>query len=170
MRNLLSARKYQMLSVLLLGVVLAESGVLFLTVREARIDSSPSGPSDVPLPPQSTLVRTEDIVTDQLHVWYYTVPHISEDGVLAFYQSRLPHQGWQCFAAMASTSLEQNGQPISGSGRYITAKREHTEVQINSGSMAYGESILGSQLEPMLAPGAVALKVSLEPVQSATCQ
>jgi hypothetical protein len=157
------------LSALLLVVVLAESGVLFLTVRAARSASSPSGPSEVPLPPQSTLVRTEDIVTDQLQVWYYTVPHISEDAVLAFYQARLPHQGWQCFAAMASTSLEQNGQPISGSGRYITAKRGHTAVQINSGSMAYGETILGSQLEPMLAPGAVALKVALVPVQSATC-
>jgi hypothetical protein len=169
MKDRLWSRRYQLLSALLLLVVLAENGVLLLAQRHAGMSGTPTGPSDIPLPPHSTLVRTEDIISDHLQVWYYVVPHFSEDAVLAFYQSRLPPQGWHCFAAMTLTSLEQNGQLLTGSGRYVTAERGRTEVQINSGSLAYGETILGSQLEPMLDPGAVALKVSLEPTQATTC-
>jgi hypothetical protein len=169
MKDRLWARRYQVLSALLLILVLAETAVLVGALRDASMSASPASPPDIPLPPQSTLVRTEDVLTDQLQVWYYTVQHSSENAVLAFYHSRLPQEGWRCFASMATTSVEQNGQPITGSGQYITAKREHTELQINSGSMAFGETILGSQLEPMLAAGAVALKISLEPAQTTAC-
>jgi hypothetical protein len=162
-------KRYQVLSALLLIVVLAESGILFLVPRQAGTQVSPPSPSGIPLPPDSTLVRTEDVITDHLQVWYYTIPHFSEDAVLAYYRSRLSRQGWRCFTSMGSINNEQNGQPLSGSGMYITAMRDHTRLQINSGSMAYGESILGSLLEPMLDPGAVALKVSLEPVETTIC-
>jgi hypothetical protein len=150
-------------------VVLAESGILVLAPRQAGTQVSPPSSPGIPVPPDSTLVRTEDVITDHLQVWYYTVPHFSEDAVLAYYRSRLSGQGWRCFTWMASINNEQNGKPLTGSGMYITATRDHSRLQINSGNMAYGESILGSLLEPMLDPGAVALKVSLEPVGSTTC-
>lgn len=150
---------------MLLAVVLVESAVLLVRQAPTPVNAVAQPPSTIPLPAGATLARTENLLTEHIQSWYYNVPHFSEDAVLAFYRVQLAQHAWHCFASMASTNMQQGGQPITGTGMYITAVRGATKVTINSGSLAYGETILGDMLDP----DAVALKISIEPAQQVPC-
>jgi hypothetical protein len=165
-RAALAARgTYQAMALVLLAIVLAESAVLLVRQAPAPMNAVAQLPPTIPLPAGAALARTEDLLTEHIQSWYYNVPHFSEDAVLAFYRAQLAQHAWRCFASMASTNIQQGGQPITGTGMYITAVRGATKVVINSGSMAYGETILGDMLDP----DAVALKISIEPAQQTFC-
>jgi hypothetical protein len=78
----------------------------------------------------------------------------------------LAQHAWRCFASLASTNIQQ-GWPADHRHGYVHYRRSRVfKVAINSGSMAYGETILGDRLDP----GAVALKISTEPAEQASCQ
>ncbi|HKB46695.1 MAG TPA: hypothetical protein VKC57_03300 [Ktedonobacterales bacterium] len=166
LRVVLAARgTYQVVTLVLLAVVLVESAVLLVRQAPAPVNAVAQLPSTIPLPVGAALARTDDLLTEHIQNWYYDVPHFSEDAVLAFYRAQLAQHAWRCFASMASTNIQQAGQPITGTGMYITAVRGATKVMINSGSLAYGGTILGDTLDP----DAVALKISIEPAQQTPC-
>lgn len=160
--------KYQLLSLLLLIAVIVEGGLLIAThnarPRAAAGLSSPP-PPDIPLPPHSTLTRTENLLSEGSQNWYYSVADSSEATIVAFYHQSLKAGAWTCVSATASTNIQRQGQPVSGTGVYITALRNGVKVELDSGSLDYGSSILNDRLDS----GAVALRITLEPAKGAGC-
>lgn len=156
-----AGKPFQALSLVLFVALLAESSFLVWNLAHPGGDPAPN----VPVPAHSALSRTEHLLTQQAWNWYYSVPQDTEHGVLAFYQPLLQADGWKCITTMGTTNPQQRGQPVTGAGMFITAVRGATKVEVNAGTLAYGESILGDMLDP----GAVALKLTLEPAQAGEC-
>lgn len=161
----LRGHEWRAAALALLVVVVVESGALALGVGSPSGSGALAGPPHIPLPAHSTLLRTENLLTEQSQAWYYSVANFSEDQILSYYQAQAKRLGWRCFDSLASTQIQQGGQPVSGTGMYITAVTGKVKIQLNSGSLEYGSGIAGDRLDD----GAVALKVVLEPAGKATC-
>jgi hypothetical protein len=165
MRIAWAGKPLQALSLVLFVALLVESSFLVWNLAHPSGDPALQGPPNIPIPAHSTLSRTENLVTQQARNWYYSVPQFSVHDVQSFYQPRLQADGWKCITSMESINPQQQGQPVAGAGIFITAVRGTTKVEVNAGTLAYGESIL----DDMLDPGAVALKLTMEPAQAGEC-
>lgn len=146
-------------------LILAGSGGYLLHGNTHAVNSDRQVPSYAPVPGESTLLRTENFLSNGKQNWYFAVPQMTENEVIAFYKTQLPHQGWRCFTAMTSTNMTYYNQPLSGTSVYMTAIRGTTKAQIYVGDQDYGAFLLGDDVPA----GAIALKISLEPAKNAPC-
>ena len=150
---------------LCLLVALAGVGGYLIHPTPAPAPSDSQVPAFVPLPAQASLVRTERFLKENIQNWYYSVPRLSEEAAIAFYQSQLPQKGWKCVTSMTNTNMSYYGQVFSGTGVYITALRGSSKAQIYVGDQGYGAWLLQDDLPD----GAIALRFSLEPAKNAAC-
>ena len=165
MRKRLRGREWQAACVALLLIALVEGGLLF-THGASSSDGMPSSPPHIPLLAHATLLRTENVVSDQpSQTWYYSVPKFSVEDVLPFYRAQATHLGWRCFTSLATTQAQQGGKPLTGTGMYITAISGDTLIQINTGSLDYGGAIVGDRLDD----GSIGLKIALEAADHVPC-
>lgn len=146
-------------------VILAGSGGYLLHGNTAAASGTQPVPTFVPVPANSALVRTENILTSGTHNWYFTVPQLTEDAGVALYRAQLAHQGWRCFTVMTSTNMTYYGQPMTGTSVYMTAIRGATLAQIYLGDQDYGAFLVGDDVPA----NAIGLKLSLEPAKKTTC-
>jgi len=114
--------------------------------------SSASGPTCVPLPPNTTFVTRPDD-----HSWDYTVSQTTVDQVISFFQAQLPTKGWRCFNSETLT-LTINGVTLSGNDAVGGATLENVDLSIEAGTGDYA-TLLG--VSPF--SGDVGLKLSLTP-------
>ena len=158
-------RRIAQIVVLCVLVALAGIGGYFLHRAPAAASSDSQTPPSMPVPAHASLVRTETYLNEHVQNWYYTVPQLSVEEGMAFYQSQLPQMGWTCVTTMTNTNIIYAGQMLSGTGVYITALRGATEAQIYMGDQGYGAWLLQYKLPDT----AIGLKVSLEPAENQTC-
>jgi len=153
------------LLVIIILVVLVGGGGFLLGKNAGSAKADNATPPNTPLPAHTTLTRTETYFIDNVQNWYYSVAHGSEDTLIAFYQTQLPKQGWRCVAAMKTTHMTYYGQPLAGTGVYISAQRGTTKAQIYMGDQEYGAFLLSDDLPA----AAIALKLSYEPSKATSC-
>ncbi len=158
--------RQQIITVLAAVLVIAIGAGGYLIGRNtAPATAAAHTPPNVALPPHATLTRTETYFIDNVQNWYYSVATSSEDTLIAFYQARLPQDGWRCVTAMKTTHMTYYGQTLAGTGVYLTALRGTTKAQIYLGDHEYGAFLLSDDLPD----GATALKLSFEPTKATTC-
>ncbi len=122
-------------------------------------------PSFVPLPMHASLVRFETFLKEHIQNWYYTIPQLSEDEGLTFFQTQLPQHGWQCVNWTTNTNMSFYGQALSGTSIYLTALRGNSKAQVYLGDQEYAAWLIQDDVPE----GAIALKISLEPAENAPC-
>lgn len=165
MRRRVRGHGWQVVSLALLVIVLVESGLLATQPSSTATVMTPRGPANVPLPPHSTLARTQILIDEGSQEWDYSVAGSSVDTVLSYYQAQTKRLGWRCYSSMTMLNNQQGGQPISGVGVYISAVHAGTKIQVVSGDLIYGSNLVG---EP-LATGSVGLRIVLEPADATAC-
>lgn len=122
-------------------------------------------PSYVGLPAHAQLVWYDTYLEARQQDWNYAVAGATNNSLTAFYQARLPRDGWECIRATTSTDITRNGTAFSGASVYITALRGDTKAQIYTADQGYGAYLLQGDLPA----NAVALRISLETEDHAPC-
>ncbi|MBA3824975.1 MAG: hypothetical protein H0X24_13900 [Ktedonobacterales bacterium] len=161
----LAQRPQWLVVVVLLLLLFAGTVGYLLHGGNGAVGGDAALPSTVPLPAHPTLTRAEHFVVDQTFNWYYSVPTMDDETISAFYRTQLPRHGWQCVMAMKSLNSTLYGKQFTASSIYITAFNHGTKLQLYTAGGDYGAYLL----EDDVPDDAVALKISLEPAQDATC-
>jgi hypothetical protein len=146
-----------LLMVAVIAAVIGSSALINHSTTCALGIESPQ-PACITLPQNTTLVKTEHLYLEQIQNWYFTIPQFSNNNLQTYYTQQFSGNGWRCFSTMQSLNNQKDGQPITGSGVYITAQKNHIRVQINSGDQEFGSLLLQDDVPD----GGIALKISLE--------
>ncbi len=165
--SLFLIRKRRSAQIAALCILMALTGWVGYLIHPSPAAMSPESqvPSFIPIPSHASLVRVETFLKEHVQNWYYTIPQLSEDDGLAFYQAQLTQKGWQCVTWMKNTNMSFYGQALSGTGVYITSLHVSSKAQIYLGDQEYGAWLLQDDLPE----GAIALKISLEPSEDSSC-